>query len=422
MSPAILTLLILLGSCILFVTELLPMGVTAFLTAVVLYLTGIIDAATLFGKLNDSNIILIIAMCVVGEAYFQTGMAYKTGKLITKFAKTERSLVIGIMLIGGVMSGFLSNTGTVAVLMPIACGIAQARNIKPIKLLIPLTAAATVGADISLAGSPGNMIAKTTVEEMSGGTMTFGFLEYAKIGIPLLLVSVLVMALFGHKLINDREPGEMVQVKDYSDVPAWKGRVALIVLIAAIVCMVLTDYISWLPKIHVIASIAALILVMLGVLSQKQAFASFEMQVVFLLAFMTPLGTALSTTGAGEMIANAIIKVVGSSGTYPLLAVMWLLTWALTQFMSNTAACTLLCPIAWSVAQAMGADPRAVVIAVFIGSSVAVCTPLAIPANAMVMGPAGAKFKDFIKPGLAISAACFIVSLIVIPIFYPFFP
>ena len=422
MSPAILTLVILVISCALFVTELLPMGVTAFITALTLYFTGIIDATTLFSKLADSNVILIVAMCVVGEAFFQTGMAYKTGKLISKFAKTERALIVGIMLIGGIMSGFLSNTGTVAVLMPIACGIAQSRNIKPIKLLIPLTAAATIGADISLAGSPGNMVAKSTIEEMSGGTMTVSFLEYSKIGIPLLAVSILTMALFGHKLIPDREPGESLEAKDYSDVPAWKGKVALGVLLGAIVLMVLTDYISWLPKIHIIASVAALLLVVTGVLTQKQAFDSFEMQIVFLLAFMTPLGNALDNTGAGALIADTIVKVTGNSGSFALLAAMWLLTWALTQFMSNTAACTLLCPIAWSVAQSMGADPRAVVIAVFIGSSVAVCTPLAIPANAMIMGPAGAKFKDFIKTGLLISLVCFIVSMILLPIFYPFYP
>lgn len=422
MSPAILTLLILVAAVILFVSELLPMGLTALLVALSLYFTGIIDASTLFGQLNNSNVILIVAMCVVGEAYFQTGMAYKTGQIITKVAKTERSLIIAVMLVGGIMSGFLSNTGTVAVLMPIVVGIAQSRNIKPIKLLIPLTAAATIGADISLAGSPGNLIAKSTVEELSGGVLTFGFFEYAKIGIPLLLVSVVVMGLFGHRLIPDREAGTQVEQKtDYSDIPAWKGKVTLVVLVLAIAGMVLTDYLDFLPPLHIIATVAACILVITGVLTQKQAFAAFEMQVVFLLVFMLPLGTALSKTGAGEMIANAIISVTGNSGAFVLMAALWLLTWVLTQFMSNTAACTLLCPIAYQIAQTMGADPRAVVIAVFIGSSVAVCTPLAIPANAMIMGAGNVKFKDFIAPGLAVSAACFVVSMILLPIFYPFY-
>ncbi|MCL6393240.1 SLC13/DASS family transporter, partial [Pectobacterium atrosepticum] len=87
----------------------------------------------------------------------------------------------------------------------------------------------------------------------------------------------------------------------------------------------------------------------------------------------------------------------------------------------NTAACTLLCPVGWTIAQSIGADPRAVVIAVFIASSVAVCTPMAITANSMIIGPGDVKFKDFLKPGLAISLVCFIVSMILLPIFYPFY-
>lgn len=136
-----------------------------------------------------------------------------------------------------------------------------------------------------------------------------------------------------------------------------------------------------------------------------------------LVAFMVPLGTALNDTGAGKMIADAVISVTGQSSPMIIMASLWILTWALTQVMSNTAACTLLCPIAWTIAESLGADPRAVVIA----SSVAVCTPMAIPANSMIIGPGNVRFKDFLKPGLAVSLVCFIVSMILLPIFYPFY-
>ena len=148
----------------------------------------------------------------------------------------------------------------------------------------------------------------------------------------------------------------------------------------------------------------------------------FELLTVFMLAFMSPLGAAMNNTGAGQIIADKVIALTGHSGTFIIMAAMWLLTWALTQVMSNTAACTLLCPISWTIAETIGADPRAVVIAVFIASSVAVCTPMAIPANAMILGPGNVRFKDFVVPGLAVSVVCFIVSMILLPIFYPFYP
>ena len=105
-----------------------------------------------------------------------------------------------------------------------------------------------------------------------------------------------------------------------------------------------------------------------------------------------------------------------------LTAVLWLVTWALTQVMSNTAACALFCPIGWSVATALGADPRAVVISVLIASSVGVCTPLAIPANMLILAPGNLRFHDFFRSGLAVSAVAFAVSMLVLPLTYPFYP
>jgi di/tricarboxylate transporter len=196
---------------------------------------------------------------------------------------------------------------------------------------------------------------------------------------------------------------------------------SIIVLVVSIVVMVLSSVVKWLPPFHVVASIGAAILVVTRVITEKEAMGSIEMVVVFLLAFMLPLGTALGKTGAGKMIAQTVIDLIGNGGPIVLTAALWLLTWVLTQFMSNTAACTLLCPVAYEIAINMNADPRAAVMAVFIASSIAVCTPLAIPANAMILGPGNVRFKDFIVPGLAVSLVCFIISMILLPIFYPFY-
>ncbi|NCB93029.1 MAG: SLC13/DASS family transporter [Clostridia bacterium] len=422
MSPAIITLIILAVAIVLFVSDKLPMGLVAFMVPVALYFTGVIEPDDIFSCIINSNVILILGMCVIGAAFFKTGMAYKTSQFLLRYTKSERGLILVVTLLSGVMSGFVSNSGTVAVLLPIVMGIAVSSGIKPIKLLIPLVVGATIGADITIIGSPGNLIAKNTIEEFSKGEMSVSFFEYAKIGIPMLIVVAVFLFFFGSKLINDRDAGdESTQNPDYSDVPRWHGILTIVVLALTVLGMVLTDYVDVLPPMHVTACCGAVVLVLFGVLSQKEAFASFETLTVFMLAFMMPLGTALNDTGAGKMIADAVVSVTGQSSPLIIMASLWLLTWALTQVMSNTAACTLLCPIAWTIAESIGADPRAVVIAVFIASSVAVCTPMAIPANSMIIGPGNVRFKDFIKPGLAVSAVCFVVSMILLPIFYPFY-
>ncbi|TWY84536.1 SLC13/DASS family transporter [Klebsiella pneumoniae] len=415
-------MLILVVAIIIFISDRLPMGLVAFMVPMVLYFSGVIGVKDIFASIVNENVILIIAMCVLGAAFFKTGLAWQSSKILLKYAKTERSLSVLIFMISGVMSAFVSNSGTVAVLIPIVLGIAGTSQIKPIKLLMPLVFGATIGADISIIGSPGNLIAKNTIETFSKGDLSVPFFEYAKIGIPLMIACALLLFFFGSRLIPDRNGHEQSDVQmDYSHIPEWHKLLTLIVFVLAILGMVATDYVKFLPPIHIIACCAAIVLVLTGVLNQKETFNSFETLTVFMLAFMMPLGAALNSTGAGEMIARAVISVTGNSGVIVIMASLWILTWALTQVMSNTAACTLLCPVGWTIAQSIGADPRAVVIAIFIASSVAVCTPMAIPANSMIIGPGNVKFKDFLKPGLAISFVCFIVSMILLPVFYPFY-
>ncbi|MCU8743015.1 SLC13 family permease [Klebsiella pneumoniae] len=422
MSLAIITLLILVVAIIIFISDRLPMGLVAFMVPMALYFSGVIGVKDIFASIVNENVILIIAMCVLGAAFFKTGLAWQSSKILLKYAKTERSLSVLIFMISGVMSAFVSNSGTVAVLIPIVLGIAGTSQIKPIKLLMPLVFGATIGADISIIGSPGNLIAKNTIETFSKGNLSVPFFEYAKIGIPLMIACALLLFFFGSRLIPDRDGHEQSDVQmDYSHIPEWHKLLTLIVFVLAILGMVATDYVKFLPPIHIIACCAAIVLVLTGVLNQKETFNSFETLTVFMLAFMMPLGAALNSTGAGEMIARAVISVTGNSGVIVIMASLWILTWALTQVMSNTAACTLLCPVGWTIAQSIGADPRAVVIAIFIASSVAVCTPMAIPANSMIIGPGNVKFKDFLKPGLAISFVCFIVSMMLLPVFYPFY-
>lgn len=100
-------------------------------------------------------------MFIVGGALFETGMANKIGGIVTHFARSERSLIVAIMVIVGLMSGVLSNTGTAAVLIPVVIGIAAKSGYARSKLLMPLVFAAAMGGNLSLIGAPGNLIAQT---------------------------------------------------------------------------------------------------------------------------------------------------------------------------------------------------------------------------------------------------------------------
>ena len=425
MSPDNIVLLIFAVSVALFVADILPMGLLVFSVPMALYFAGVIEAKEIFAPLIGQSIILVVAMSVIGAALFKTGMAERIGRAFFRFAPGERSLIFMVMVFAGILSAFVSNTGTVAILIPIVMCVAATKKVKPSRLLIPLTAGATIGGNISVIGSPGNLIAKETIERFSEGAMTVTFFEYAKVGVPLLLAAAVFYALVGPKIIpakGDERAGAGVCALGAATAGGWKGWFTVGVLLVTIAAMIASDFTKAIPPMHITACVGAIAVVLFRVISQKEAFAAFDMQAVFLLSFMTPLGVAMMKTGAADRIANAVVSVSGGQGPLAIMAILWITVWALTQVMSNTATCALFCPIGWSIAKSLGADPRAVVIAVLIASSVAVCTPLAIPANSMILEPGNLRFRDFFRPGIALSAVAFAVSMLLLPRIYPFFP
>ena len=405
MSPSTITLLFLVFAIVMFVWEKIPLGLTAMICAIGLALTGVLDVSDAYAGFVNSNVILCVAMFVVGQALFETGMANKIGGLVTRFAKTERQLIIAIMVIVGVMSGFLSNTGTAAVLIPVVIGIAAQSGYSRGKLLMPLVFAAALGGNLSIIGAPGNLMGVNALNELGIKT---GFFEYIGVGLPMLVAGILYFAVIGYKLLPDGNnlgdvEDDQFAARDFSSVPKWKQITSLVVLIVTIIAMIFEEQIG--IALQVSASVAALFLILTGVISEKQALRSIDLKTVFLFAGSLALADALESSGAGSIIADTIINLLGSNPSpIFMLLVIFVVTCTLTNFMSNTATTALMVPIAVSLAQGLGADPRAVVVATVIAGSCAYATPIGMPANTMVVGIGGYHFRDYV------------------PILFPFYP
>lgn len=422
MEPITITLCLLVFAIVMFVWEKVPLAVTSMVVCVALVLTGVLDLKQAFAGFIDSNVILFVAMFVVGGALFETGMANKVGGVITHFAKTEKQLIFTIMVVVGVMSGFLSNTGTAAVLIPVVIGVAAKSGFARSRLLMPLVFAAALGGNLSLIGAPGNLIAQSALQNIGSG---FGFFEYAKVGLPMLLCGILYFLTIGYKCLpatgNSGEVGSVGEQRDYSDVPRWKQILSLVVLIATILGMIFEKQTG--ISLTVAGCIGALVLVFTGVLTEKQAYKAIDSQTIFIFGGTLALAKALEMTGAGKLVADHVIGMLGqNSSPFMLMVVVFVLSVIMTNFMSNTATVALLVPVSLSIAAGMGADPKAVLMATVIGSSCAYATPIGMPANMMVLSAGGYKFVDYAKSGLPLIIVSTIVSLVLLPILFPFHP
>ena len=422
MTPAVKCLIVLAIVALLFITELIPLAITAMSGAIACGLLGFIPAKQVFSGLSNSTVVLFAGMFVVGAAMFHTGLAQKIGISIVRFSGTsENSLMFGIMIVGAGLSSVLSNTGTAACLMPVVLGICAAAKIPASRQLMPLAYAAGVGGIITLVGTPPNIIVSGALT--SFGYEPFSFFEFAWIGIPITVVAIAYMMFIGKYLLPKAELDADQEIEQEIEATVHDSKKQIIsgLILAVVVIVMALDLKS--ISLEMAAIIGALVCVLTGCLTEKQAYASIDWVTIFLFAGMMPVSAAMDTTGAGALIADWTVGLMGGSPS-PLVvtAILFILSCGLTQFMSNTASAALLCPIGIAIAKQLGADPKAVLMAIAVAASCAFATPVGTPPNTLVLGPGGYKFMDYVKCGTGLVIVAFIVSLVVIPVVWPFFP
>ena len=422
MSQAVKCLIMLAVIALLFVTELIPLAVTAMGGAIACGLLGFIPAKQVFSGLSNSTVVLFAGMFVVGASMFYTGLAQKIGASIVKISGTgENSLMFGIMLVGAALSAVLSNTGTAACLLPVVLGICSAAKIPASRQLMPLAFACGWGGIITMVGTPPNIIATGALT--AAGLPSFGFFEFAWIGIPVTVAGIIYMMFLGKYLLPKAEldaDQEIEQEVEANETSASKQVVSGVILLLVVLTMAIgIKGVS----LEMAAIIGAIVCVLTGCLTEKQAYASIDWVTIFLFAGMMPVSAAMDKTGAGKLIAEWAVSLMGGSPTPIIMtSVLFIISCTLTQFMSNTAARALLAPVGVAISQQLGASPKAVLMAIGVAASCAFATPVGTPPNTLVLGPGGYKFMDYVKAGTGLVIVSFIVSLVVIPIVWPFFP
>ena len=421
MSPAVKCLCLLAVVALFFVTEIIPLAITATAAAIACGLLGFIPPKQVFSGLSNSTVVLFAGMFVVGASMFYTGLAQAIGgKVVGICGKGENSLMFGLMVVGAALSAVLSNTGTAACLLPVALGICASAKIPASRQLMPLAFACGMGGIITLVGTPPNIIASGALG--AAGLGTFGFFEFAWIGVPVTLAGTAYMMFLGKYLLPNETldaDQEIEQEVEASSADPKKMWVSGIILAAVVLTMAIA------PKgvtLEMAAITGALICVLTGCLTEKQAYASIDWVTIFLFAGMMPVSSAMNKTGAGKLIAETVVSAMGTPSPMVLTAGLFILSCVLTQFMSNTASAALLCPIGIAIAQKLGADPKAVLMAIAVAASCAFATPVGTPPNTLVLGPGNYKFMDYVKAGTGLVVVCFVVSLVVIPIVWPFVP
>lgn len=223
------------------------------------------------------------------------------------------------------------------------------------------------------------------------------------------------------KLDEHLETPEVVLVDDPGQVrrqavPLGRGAGRAIAVLVAMVVVMATGAIPT----AMAGVLAAGTLVVLRVVSIDHAYRAVSWTTVLLVAGMLPLSIAMVQTGAADQLAGRLVDVVGDASPHLLLAAIVLVTVVLGQLISNTATALVVIPVAVSAATELDISSRPLLMGIAVAAAAAFLTPVATPANLMVMGPGGYRFGDYWKLGLPLLAVFAAAAILLVPVIWRF--
>ena len=410
MTPLEITLIILLATLVAFMTGKIPFSVIASGIILALIMTGVMTPAEAFSGFINTNVVMFVAMFVIGAGLTKTSLIDKAQNLVVRYKDNPRMLIFLSCLAASFLGAVTSATATAAIMIPLLVGIANDIGTSRSKLLYPAMACANIATSMTFLGQGASNMTWNDVMLKAGATKT------------LHVWAIAYMVFVGYKLMPDIDNNSFSdhvhQNTADSKLSPLKEKIAMVIILGSIGLMLLENVIG--VDMYLIACIGAVLLVLTGVLSEKEALESMHMPTIFLFAGVLALSDAIKVTGAGEVVADLMIKIIGNNtNTYVIMAVFFMIPFILTQVMSNLATLTIFIPLVTSACIKIGVDPRAAVVGVLTASCISIMTPMAAPCQIMIIEPGGYKLKDYLKCGTPLAIILAIMTIFLMPLMFP---
>jgi anion transporter len=421
LEPATIALIIIGIMMVLFISEYIPLAVTSILACLAMAIFGVIPFGAAFAGFGSDIVFLMAGMITVGNALFETGAAPLMGKKIISLVGTNEKIFIAALIIVAIpLSAFLSNTATAAIMLPLAASSIGAGGGKLTKknTYMIVGMAAVTGGGLTLVSSPPQLIAQRILQE--GGHEVMGFFDIGMFGLPLFALLLVYSLTVGYRLqkksftfeeVTDTTQAGREENKKYTGAEITKMVISVSVLFFCVVGFIRE---WWSPGI--VAMLGAAVCIATKCISQKTAYKKMDWTTLIIFGCSFGFAAGLEQSGAGLMIAQGTIQLLGSAVTpWLLCAVLALIAVTLTNFMSSTATAALLLPIGVFTAVELGYDVRSVAMAVAIAASIGYATPMSTPPMTMTLA-AGYRFKDYIKVGGLYNILAYILVVLLFPL------
>lgn len=426
-KPAIAAAITLL-TVIWWVTEALPIPATSLVPFALLPLFGIVDHKTIASSLGSHVILLLMGAFMLSTALVKSGAHERMAVYMVRFIgiSSGRRLVFGFMLATAILSMWISNTASTLIMLPIALAILGHVNNRKLKvaLILGIAYSASVGGIGTPIGTPPNVIFMGIYEETTGHE--FGFLQWMKIGIPVVLISIPLMALWLTRSITLEDKIELPKL------PNWRVEEKRTLLIFALTAFAWitrgAPFGGWSGLFDVSiagdSTVALLAVVIMFMTSNGKGGRILDWdtakEIPWGMLLLFAGGIALAKGFVASGLSNMLGEWLSSLANLPMVAmvlIICLVVTYVTEITSNTATATLLMPILAIVGISTGVDPAIFMIPAAMAASCAFMLPVATAPNAIAYGTGEIQIKEMVMEGALLS---FLVSCIVAVVTYFF--
>jgi len=443
------------------VSEAIPIPATALLGPVLCILLGISDAAKVFRSFASPIIFVFLGGFLIARDMTATALDRRASLAVLRSRIVGRSperVRIAMGLVATVMSMWVSNTATAAILLPIAIGIgnafdrlysgagASARRARNFVtgMLLMVAYGASIGGLGTPIGTPPNLIGIGMLEKMAQRRITF--FDWMTFGVPIVIVMFLLMVVLMHFL--HPPPSRRIEGLQEALAPiergippwGWPQTVALCSFLTAVVLWILpgvgaiafgreSEWFAFLDRRlqeGAVALLASSLLFLVpvswnpvrGVLTWRQA-AEIDWGTILLFGGGLSLGELLSETGLAARLAQGFLGLEGSRDLWLITAAAGLFSVLITETTSNTAAASMVVPLGIAVAQAAGVSPVPPALAATVGASLAFVLPVSTPPNAIAYGTGRVPILAMVRAGTGLDILCYLALLLLLRLLCP---
>ena len=403
MSQSTVTIIIILCTCALYLTEKLPVALVTVMGMLAMVFTGVLSYSDAFGCFASTNVMLVLGMIIIVNALLESGVGRIVGNLLSKLiGQQEKLFVVIVFLSASVISLFSTNAALVAMYMPFIASISVTSGgaITKKNTYLPLAIGGLIGGTGSLAGSTAPLLANDVLAMTGADTM--GFFTPFPIAAAMVIVVALCYWLFLYDLQKKwfdfpEEPAPIAN--DIEEIPLDK-RKALICVTVFVICIALFIIQPFGWSLGLISITGAVVLVLAGCVDGKHALKHMQWSALVTLGAALAIAKGFVDSGVGEIIMEKLTVGLGSWIANPvaLVTIFLLAGFILSQFMANGALVSMMAAIAVPMAVETGTNPMPVALACVFGCSLAMATPVATTTITMVQ-VAGYRFKDYLRAG-----------------------